>query len=257
MESGRIGPRVSQRYFSLRIASICPGVCSCRSTIEPGHFVCSADLNAPSEEKPIGVRLPSGDTVSSTDSTSPSTSATSSRDAPSFHKFPTLSVLDEARRTGHGVPPGPPISDSRSFPDGVAGPGPSSLRHLLQGSSSRRIGPGIDISPQRTASYAGEPASSDRPHVGTMHRRGRDVDEDDTGEEVHAVGRTGIREPKRARPTGTTARNLCGSAHISGTRVPAPEGGLGLWFLFTVSIVTVYPGAWLTFQDLSVRQEGS
>jgi len=31
-------------------------------------------------------------------------------------------------------------------------------------------------------------------------------------------------------------RNLYGNSHVSGIRVPAPEGGVGLWFLFTVSL---------------------
>ncbi|WWC85952.1 uncharacterized protein L201_000822 [Kwoniella dendrophila CBS 6074] len=37
-------------------------------------------------------------------------------------------------------------------------------------------------------------------------------------------------------------RNLYGNLHVAGVRVPAPEGGMGTWFLFT---------------DLSVRQEGT
>lgn len=40
------------------------------------------------------------------------------------------------------------------------------------------------------------------------------------------------KEERRAKAWG---RNLYGNAHVSGIRVPAPEGGLGIWFLFTVS----------------------
>ena len=37
-------------------------------------------------------------------------------------------------------------------------------------------------------------------------------------------------------------RNLYGNSHVSGIRVPAPEGGVGLWFLFTVSLLLLSTG---------------
>lgn len=40
---------------------------------------------------------------------------------------------------------------------------------------------------------------------------------------------------KEERSERMFGRNLHGNSHVSGIRVPAPEGGLGLWFLFTVS----------------------
>ncbi|OCF36140.1 hypothetical protein I317_01023 [Kwoniella heveanensis CBS 569] len=45
-----------------------------------------------------------------------------------------------------------------------------------------------------------------------------------------------------ASPSIKGIRNLYGSLHVAGVRVPSPEGGMGTWFLFT---------------DLSVRQEGT
>ncbi|KAL1407121.1 hypothetical protein Q8F55_006535 [Vanrija albida] len=44
------------------------------------------------------------------------------------------------------------------------------------------------------------------------------------------------------RPSVVPGRNLYGNLHVAGVRVPAMEGGVGLWFLFT---------------DLSIRNEGS
>ena len=41
-------------------------------------------------------------------------------------------------------------------------------------------------------------------------------------------------EDKEQRRQRAWGRNLYGNAHVSGVRVPAPEGGLGIWFLFTV-----------------------
>lgn len=40
------------------------------------------------------------------------------------------------------------------------------------------------------------------------------------------------KDEMRSRKFG---RNLYGNSHVSGIRVAAPEGGVGLWFLFTVS----------------------
>jgi hypothetical protein len=42
-------------------------------------------------------------------------------------------------------------------------------------------------------------------------------------------------EDKDERRSVAFGRNLYGNSHVSGIRVPAPEGGVGLWFLFTVS----------------------
>ncbi|KAL7418846.1 hypothetical protein Q5752_006530 [Cryptotrichosporon argae] len=57
-------------------------------------------------------------------------------------------------------------------------------------------------------------------------------------------GRGAGRGRGRPRNDATTAggRNLYGNLHVSGIKVPAPDGAVGLWFLFT---------------DLCVRQEGS
>lgn len=54
--------------------------------------------------------------------------------------------------------------------------------------------------------------------------RGRSGDESDGD---------GPRDSKRQRADGQ--RNLYGNLHVSGVRARDLEGGLGLWFLFTVS----------------------
>lgn len=45
-------------------------------------------------------------------------------------------------------------------------------------------------------------------------------------------------ESKEQRRQKAWGRNLYGNAHVSGIRVPAPEGGVGMWFLFTVGFVS-------------------
>nr|XP_018266814.1 uncharacterized protein I303_00792 [Kwoniella dejecticola CBS 10117]OBR88972.1 hypothetical protein I303_00792 [Kwoniella dejecticola CBS 10117] len=52
----------------------------------------------------------------------------------------------------------------------------------------------------------------------------------------------GAKASRSASGSTTGVRNLYGNLHVAGVRVPAPEGGMGTWFLFT---------------DLSVRQEGT
>ena len=51
-----------------------------------------------------------------------------------------------------------------------------------------------------------------------------------SGRSLHGEGP----DSKRHRPNSEGARNLYGSLHIPGIRVVAPEGGMGMWFLFTV-----------------------
>lgn len=42
--------------------------------------------------------------------------------------------------------------------------------------------------------------------------------------------------PRRTGKTG--GRNIYGNLHVAGIRVPAREGGVGMWFLFTVSAMS-------------------
>jgi hypothetical protein len=44
-------------------------------------------------------------------------------------------------------------------------------------------------------------------------------------------------------PGPPSARNLYGSLHVAGIRVIAMEGGLGLWFLFTVRFIIWFKAA--------------
>jgi len=51
--------------------------------------------------------------------------------------------------------------------------------------------------------------------------------------DLHEMSET--MESRQERQSVAFGRNLYGNSHVSGVRVPAPEGGVGLWFLFTVS----------------------
>lgn len=63
-------------------------------------------------------------------------------------------------------------------------------------------------------------------------RRARPLKEESRESSDESDG-DGQRDSKRPRAGGQ--RNLYGNLHVSGVRAPAMEGGLGLWFLFTVS----------------------
>jgi hypothetical protein len=69
-------------------------------------------------------------------------------------------------------------------------------------------------------------------------------------EEQEGSGRSG----KKARLE--VGRNLFGALHVSGVKVVAPTGELGLWFLFTVSVPLCGGNIRLTVQDLCVGTEG-
>lgn len=60
-------------------------------------------------------------------------------------------------------------------------------------------------------------------------------------------------ERKEDRRQKAWGRNLYGNAHVAGIRVPAPEGGTGMWFLFTVSenSPAFSPDRWTTPDDAS------
>ncbi|EIW67972.1 hypothetical protein TREMEDRAFT_63857 [Tremella mesenterica DSM 1558] len=82
-------------------------------------------------------------------------------------------------------------------------------------------------------SYSPSPQDPSR----TRRRSDRSDELSESSEED--VGRTHEAKRSRSEPGG---RNLFGNLHVAGVRVAAPEGGMGLWFLFT---------------DLCVRYEGS
>lgn len=65
-------------------------------------------------------------------------------------------------------------------------------------------------------------------------------------------------EDKEERRSVAFGRNLYGNSHVSGIRVPAPEGGVGLWFLFAVSDIWVHEeGDADSIKDVTVKHEGT
>jgi hypothetical protein len=236
------------------------------STVEPSHFICSANINAPRPHPEPLAHLTSGGTASwsssAMSSSGPmvSSSSASSLDPSHSHQFPTLSVLHD----GHTHTPTPkptptakfvpslPTSDFRSKADGFGGPGPSSMRHLLQNPSDTPIPtpynanpnlgsgilprlppPPIPYTSSRSSMSPGIPQLPSRRRQPSPDYSTRAMDDSNSDMD-------GIRSSKKVK--GEPGRNLHGNSHISGIRVAAPEGGSGLWFIFT---------------DLSVRQEGT
>lgn len=101
---------------------------------------------------------------------------------------------------------------TRSFIKGDAAPGPMPPRGQVFSHS--------DSSPSVMRAAHDAPAALPD-GLGDLHETQQDKDE------------------MRSRKFG---RNLYGNSHVSGIRVAAPEGGVGLWFLFTVSSVPLTPG---------------
>lgn len=103
-----------------------------------------------------------------------------------------------------------------SDPQSSAGPGPQTMMN--------RMTSAID---SRSAPQSGESTPvGQRSDTESLGRRARPS-------ESEVEGERGERSAKRQRAEG--GRNLYGSLHVQGVKVPAPEGGIGLWFLFTVS----------------------
>lgn len=201
-------PRCTGRVYS---ESLGTDVVS-TSLVEPPNLICAAELVSP------GV--------------SPATTPTQS----SISRTGMVPDLEDPR----AGPPSTPSSSSRpggSQPKRRPGPAPWSTHSSR--SIDGDIGPGVperdspnpNPSP-RALQYStlahGYPHSDSSPNImrgssrgGTTHsppRVSREAQED--------------KEQRRQRAWG---RNLYGNSHVSGIRVPAPEGGSGIWFLFTVS----------------------
>lgn len=195
----------------------------CR-TVESSNFICAADLFSP-DETPIGSpsigatrpTLRSTDDpmsdrgISSEDRYTPSSSSSrtplASPDRPRRPPPAPMSVYPSRSVDGDIT-----MGRTRSFLKGDAEPGPMPPRGQVFSHS--------DSSPSVMRAAHDTPAAlSDG--LGDLHETQQDKDE------------------MRSRKFG---RNLYGNSHVSGIRVAAPEGGVGLWFLFTVSLVVLTPG---------------
>ena len=195
----RCDPRLTPRLFV-------------NSAFEPGHFMCAADIYpspnpdtqlVPSRSDPPPIQTPRPDATP----TPPHADA----------KSGGLVMADKTSRrvgawTGDAHPG--PLIPLLPAPPGSSEQTPSSGGNTPQGSthSSQTARP-VPSPPSRTAGVqrtAGERSSSGC-----------------------ADGDTPPHAPKKTRQQ-TASRNLYGSLHVPAIRVIAPDGAMGLWFLFTV-----------------------
>jgi hypothetical protein len=167
--------------------------------------------------------------------------------SPSIRPRPTLRASDD------------PVRDVGQPPDRQGSGSSSTSSRTIRGSPERPRRPPPapmstypsrsvdgDITMGRNSSFLKGDASPgpmpQRPHLAHGYARGESSPDvlrqahdapaqlPEGMEDLHETQQT--KEERRSRTFG---RNLYGNSHITGIRVPAPEGGVGLWFLFTVS----------------------
>jgi hypothetical protein len=183
--------------------------------VESSNFICAAELFSPDETpkgSPQGLTRPS---LSSSDPADSFTRGGQSSTSSSASRTPRASPENRPRR-----PPPAPLSTypsrsvdgditmgrTRSFLKKDAEPGPIPPRE--QDYRHSESSPNV----QR---YVHDSAAAPLPQgMAELHE---------------------TLEDKEERRSVVFGRNLYGNSHVSGIRVPAPEGGVGLWFLFTVS----------------------
>ncbi|RSH85592.1 hypothetical protein EHS25_003731 [Saitozyma podzolica] len=207
--------------------------------IEPTHLICAAELTS-SVSSPTGtpVSRPSSpphvskDTIEhfeSTQSAPPALFARPGSPGPARQRLLQEpdgdAVMSEQSRSGGSITP-----QSNPSQEGRPGPGPSSLQHRASWATDAHYARGhlaigdADLDPQ--------PGGHPRFLWNAARRRARPL-KDESRESSEESDGEGQRDSKRLRAGGQ--RNLYGNLHVSGVRAPAMEGGLGLWFLFTVS----------------------
>nr|XP_019048889.1 hypothetical protein I302_02668 [Kwoniella bestiolae CBS 10118]OCF27819.1 hypothetical protein I302_02668 [Kwoniella bestiolae CBS 10118] len=181
------------------------------SSIEPSHLICAAELGPPSEKPNRSIGIPS---TSHQASSSKPKSRYAEEDGQGVGDVDVGSDDDDDQggffakervsniRSGSGAPP-------RQVPEeSMIVDNPSSEDELKEDEPDQPIS-------MMQSGYTSRTQSANR--SGGSSRT-------ETGGSSKGV------------------RNLYGNLHVAGVRVPAPEGGMGTWFLFT---------------DLSVRQEGT
>ncbi|KAK6905375.1 hypothetical protein I203_106202 [Kwoniella mangroviensis CBS 8507] len=206
------------------------------SSIEPSHLICAAELGPPADEQDI-------------QSNTPSTSARTfhprpiSRTEPEYgSQIPTGTEYDPDGTEDQDVPMidtmGERLEIMRSSPPTI----PQGGSFVKERESNIRSGSGTPHQGEDNM-VVDEPSSDDE----------LDEDEDQPipmmKSEFPTKKSSSRRSSARSTPKAggsaafsTGVRNLYGNLHVAGVRVPAPEGGMGTWFLFT---------------DLSVRHEGT
>lgn len=177
------------------------------SVIEPSHLICAAELASPNLSQAITPTRASGSDYRH-DTTTHSVAGPSSSSRPSG-QVPIPQRPAPAPWSTHA---------SRSI-DGDIGLGVHD-----RDSPNPNPAPGTL---QRSALAQGYPHSNSSTNVMRVSQIGH----------THSPPRVSheTQEDKEQRRQRVWGRNLYGNAHISGIRVAAPEGGLGIWFLFTVN----------------------
>ncbi|WRT63694.1 uncharacterized protein IL334_000617 [Kwoniella shivajii] len=218
------------------------------STLEPSHLICAAELASPSttNNKPVNSSS-SREPISTVPSRrfNPKKQVSNGRQNKNRSHFVNgeedgedgdVSLLEDGERL-EIMRPSPPFTTTPDPP-----PTPATFRDMISKERESNI-----------RSVSGTPQEDDR----------MDIDSGQESEDVETpyVYKRKV-EPQsnsqhqtlapRTKSGGSNAspsiigskgvRNLYGNLHVAGVRVPAPEGGMGTWFLFT---------------DLSVRQEGT
>ena len=214
---------------------------SSNSDMEPGHFVCAAELvdaeTAPPEvtDQTHGPPMPSSSAVRGA-TQDPTRRRTSQRTRPANDDG------DIAMRSSPSPSPLPvPHRSTTWAADGVAGiSAPASARYAgtaldkpgsdtTSGSSSTTATPNVNPRNPYTA-----PTVPIQPHVPSL-RTSQQRTAGDRSSGSSGDGDSGTVKPVNKRPKPMASRNLYGSLHVPAARVVAPEGDFGLWFLFTVS----------------------
>lgn len=136
-----------------------------------------------------------------------------------LHKSPDVAPSDPTSSTS-SITPTPAISQRSSYPP----PPPSPLAGLHPPSTVTPLDP-PDIHPSETR---------DRLSLPTLAGTSRTAGNRSSGSSGSGDSITAKSTSKRVKQT--TQRNLFGSLHVPAVRVIAPEGDLGMWFLFTVSL---------------------
>ncbi|KAK8845464.1 hypothetical protein IAR55_006177 [Kwoniella newhampshirensis] len=207
------------------------------SSIEPSHLLCAAEIgpptNPPSPGPPAFNVLPPGLTGASANMAAISLKDGQDKDAEG-----------DIRMRGRDSDERTPVASMQDIGEGIAGPGPATIR-----STDLRHDNGL--APPTLRRRVDESSPTPTPPPGPSSRlpplsvASSESEGDDEG--WAGPSREKRRRPDPSLPTmggiggGGRGRNLFGTLHVAGVRVPAIDGSMGLWFLFT---------------DLSVRREG-
>ncbi|WWD22410.1 hypothetical protein CI109_106901 [Kwoniella shandongensis] len=201
------------------------------SLIEPSHLLCAAELGPPSM-LPASFDLPTFNLP-----LSGSTGASANMAAISLDDDPDRDSEGDVHMRSRDSDESTPLASLQRVDVGVAGPGPSTSLHTDKPHDN-------GLAPPASRRYAEDssPTPTPRPISRVGSYSGFASDSDEEGEPHSGPSREKRRRPDPSSAGGNgVGRNLFGSLHVAGVKVPAIDGTMGLWFLFT---------------DLSVRQEG-